>query len=44
MKYVAAATIMHNTWLQKMGLNETASSFNEFGLLVTCLTLYNVIV
>lgn len=44
MKKIAAITITHNTWLQKMGLNETASSFNEFGLLITCLTLYNVIV
>ena len=42
MDKISAMTIMHNKWLWNMGLNETASSFNEFGLFITYLTLYPV--
>jgi len=35
MKLVRIKVISHNTWLQKTGYYETASFFNEFGLLVS---------
>ena len=35
MDTITAITIMHDTWLQKVGLIETARWFNEFGLSVS---------
>jgi len=34
-------TISRNTWLQKIGYYETASFFNEFGVLVSFHNGYN---